>query len=69
MSPQLKQEIVNQANLDAISHQKEFPGEPIKGDWDSEAFSELRLPMSKVDAAWPIYYKALRSAVKAMIGA
>jgi hypothetical protein len=66
LSNEDKKRIALEAIDDALLHQAEFPGEPIKGDWDAEAFSEVKA--TNRDLAWDWYYAVLHSAVDAIVG-
>lgn len=55
-------EIVRAAKEAARIHQQEFPGEPVSGDWDSEAFV-IDKPASWQWVAWEIYREALHAQV------
>jgi len=62
-----RDEVIGLAINDARIHQDEFPGEKIKGDWDSESFAEsiklTELADADLEEAWECYRKYLHLAV------
>jgi hypothetical protein len=59
---------ITQDALDAArGHQEEFPGEPLSGDWDVEAWTECRhgrqLTDEASEALWPVFQTTLKTAI------
>jgi hypothetical protein len=58
----------------ARTHQSEFPGEPVEGDWDSEAWAiasretAIGDAAGKRDGAWDLFRDTLHDAVGRLLG-
>ena len=59
----IRKEVIRQSNQDAADHQAEFPGQPLRGDWDAEAYgfacTELGLFDAERDEFWIVYRNQL----------
>lgn len=62
--------IIQAAKTSAQVQQADFPGEPLSGDWDAEAYAIDRAPSWAVlegpegDGAWELYAKTLEAEVE-----
>lgn len=67
----MKVTIEDQVFLAAVScaktHQREFPKQPLSGDWDSEAWTEtvsnLHLNSCEAELMWPLFQNTLRDEI------